>query len=280
MAVKGYLRALLVAMAVPLLNHLFMGIAGFVHLRSVSVGWAEAIGAAAQAPLNYALVQAASVGLIFIVAFPHRGRGESFLESVHVRPMLGGLAALCFVAGAFLQLPFAEIGNLVQEVWPLSFDELARRHRLVNPATWSAGITALLALVLVAPVTEELLFRGWLLQDLKARYGTAPALIWSSVLFGLVHLEPSAVIYATLAGLVLGAVALRTQSTLGSIAMHAGVNALPLLLPTTLVRIEGFNTLDQRVEHISAWLLLLCIAGAAAVLAIIWRATDGEPEDG
>ena len=267
-------------MAVPLLNHLFMGLAGFLQLRSLSVGWGEAIHAAAQAPLNYALVQAASVGLIFIVAFPHRGRGESFLESVHVRPLLGGIAALCFVAGAFLQLPFAEIGNLVQEVWPVSFDELARRHRLVNPTTWTGGISALLALVLVAPLTEELLFRGWLLQDLKERYGTTPALVASSVLFGLVHLQASAVIYATIAGFVLGAVALRTRSTIGSIAMHSGVNALPLLLPTTLVRIQGFNTLDQHVEHISLWLLLLSIGGALAALTVVWRSTEEEPDDG
>jgi membrane protease YdiL (CAAX protease family) len=93
----------------------------------------------------------------------------------------------------------------------------------------------------------------------------------------LVHIEPPAVLYATLGGLVLGAVALRTKSTLASIAMHAGVNALPLLLPATLMRIEGFNTLTQRVEHISWWLLLGSVAGAAAALSIVWRSTE-EPE--
>jgi len=125
----------------------------------------------------------------------------------------------------------------------------------------------------VAPVTEELLFRGWLLQDLKEQYGTRRALVWSSLLFGLVHVEPTAVLYATLGGLVLGAVALRTKSTLASIAMHAGVNALPLLLPATLVRIEGFNTLTQRVEHVHWWLLLLGVAGTAGALWIVWRST-------
>ena len=272
----GYLRALVIALAVPALNYLFMGLAGFLQLRSWSVTWGEAIRAAAQAPLNYALVQAASVGVIFILAFPHRRREGGLLESVHVRPLIGGIVALCFIAGAFMQLPLAEVGNLVQEVWPVSFDELARRHRLVNPTTWWGGVSALLALVLVAPVTEELLFRGWLLQDLKAQYGERRALVWSSVLFGLVHIEPAAVLYAMLGGLVLGAVALRTKSTLASIAMHAGVNALPLLLPATLVRVEGFNTLSQRVEHINWWLLLLSLAVAGGALAIVWRSTADE----
>lgn len=274
----GYLRALVIALAVPVLNHLFMGLAGFLQLRSVSVPWGEAIRAAAQAPLNYALVQAASVGVIFIVAFPHRRREGGLLESVHVRPLIGGMVALCFAAGAFMQLPLAEIGNLVQEVWPISFDELARRHRLINPTTWWGGVSALLALVLVAPVTEELLFRGWLLQDLKDQYGSRRALVWSSLLFGLVHIEPAAMLYATLGGLVLGAVALRTKSTLASIAMHAGVNALPLLLPAAMIRIEGFNTLTQRVEHISWWLLLGALGGTAGALAIIWRSTEDGAE--
>ena len=276
-AVKGYLRALLIAMAVPLLNQVFMALAGFLQLRSVSVGWERAIRAGAEAPLNFALVQAASVGLIFFVAFPHRKRGTGFLEAVHVQPLVGGIAALCFAAGACLQLPLAEIGNLAQEVWPVSFDELARRHRLVNPTTWSSGVSALIALVLVAPVTEELLFRGWLLQDLKEEVGTAPALIWSSALFGMVHLQPSAIVYATLAGLVLGAVALRTRSTLSSIAMHAGVNALPLLVPSALLRIRGFNTLDPHIEHIDPWILLLSVGGAAAALTVVWRSAGSSP---
>jgi len=274
--VGGYVRALVIALAVPVLNQLFMALAGFLQLRSWSASWGEAIRTAAQAPLNYALVQAAGVGVIFIVAFPYRRREDGLLESVHVRPLIGGIVALCFIAGAFMQLPLAEVGNLVQEVWPVSFDELARRHRLINPTTWWGGVSVLLALVLVAPITEELLFRGWLLQDLKEQYGTRRALIWSSLLFGLVHIGPAAVLYATLGGLVLGAVALRTKSTLASIAMHAGVNALPLLLPATLVRIEGFNTLTQRVEHIRWWLLLVAVAATAGALAIVWRSTADE----
>jgi membrane protease YdiL (CAAX protease family) len=268
-------------MAFPLLTQFLLVLAGYVQLRSVSVSWWVAQQAAAQAPLNLALVQAASVGIIFVVAFPHRGRGERFLEAVHVRPMLGGLVALCFLAGAGLQMPLAEIGNLVQEVWPISFDQLAYRHRLVHPKTWWAGVSALIALVLVAPVTEELLFRGWLMRDLQDQYGRGAALMYSSLLFGVAHLaHVSSIIYATIGGLVLGAVALRTRSTLGSIAMHAGVNALPLLLPVTLLRIEGFNTLDQDVQHISPWLLLLSLGVAASALTIIWRSTEDQTTDG
>ncbi len=265
--------ALLVAVAMPLLLQLFLALAGVLQLRTTSVTWAAAIRAGAEAPLNLALAQAASVGLLFVVAFPHKSRESGFLESVQVRPLAGGVVGLCFLAGLFLQFPLAEVGNVAQEFWPLSFEELAWRHRMMNPTTWWGGMSALIAVVLVAPVSEELVFRGWLLPMLRDRFGTAFGLVASSVLFGIVHGWPEG-IYATLGGVVLGAVAIRTKSTLASIALHAGINAMVLLLPVTLIRIEGFNTLTDRVEHISAWLVVLCLVGAAGLLTVVWRSTD------
>lgn len=272
----GYLKALLIAVLFRALMWFFLVLAGFIQLRSFSAPLHVALGTAAQQPINLALAPAAACVVLFVIAFPRRRPDAGLLEALHVRPLMGGIVALCFLAGACMQMPLAELGNLTQEIWPVSFDELARRHRFINPSTCWGGFSAMAALVLVAPVIEELLFRGWLLQDLKEQYGTRPALIWSSLLFGLVHGMP-AIPYATLGGLVLGAVALRTKSTLGSIGMHAGANALPLLLPVSLVRIKGFNNLSEHTEHISWWLTLLAIFGVLGCLTLLWRATE-EPD--
>ncbi len=268
--------ALLIALAMPLFSQAFVALAGVLQLKSVSVTWTEAVRAGAEAPLNLALAQAASVGVLFIVAFPHKSREGGFLKAVHVRPLAGAIVALCFAAGVSLQFTLAEVGNLAQEIWPLGFDELARRYRMMTPTTWWGGMSALIAFVLVPPVTEELVFRGWLLPMLQRRTGTPVAWVWSSILFGVVHGEYGAILYATLGGLILGAVALRTKSILASIALHAGINATPLLLPATLLRIEGFNTLSDRVEHIGLWLVLISIAVTAALLTVLWRSTEDE----
>jgi hypothetical protein len=45
------------------------------------------------------------------------------------------------------------------------------------------------------------------------------------------------------------------------------------------VRIEGFNTLDPKVVHISPWLLVGSLVLAGAALTVVWRSSEG-PEPG
>lgn len=271
---SGYLKAALIALTFMVLNALFLIVSGFLQMKSVSLGFFEAEQTALWAPLNSALAQLASAGVVFLVMFPLDRGDQGFLDAVHMKPLAGGMVALCFAAGVAMQFSLAEVGNLGQEIWPMSFDELARIHEILTPTTLWGGLSALFAFVIVAPVTEELVFRGWILPMLERQYGPRAALIWSSVLFGLVHREPAFILYATLAGFILGAIAIRTKSTLASIAVHAGVNATPLFVPVTLVRIEGFNTLPNDVQHIGLWVVLVSVAATAALLTLIWRATD------
>jgi len=48
------------------------------------------------------------------------------------------------------------------------------------------------------------------------------------------------------------------------------------LLPATLVRVDGFNTLSPQVEHISWWLLAVSIGAAAGALTLVWRSTSDQ----
>lgn len=48
-------------------------------------------------------------------------------------------------------------------------------------------IIAMLALVFIAPIAEEIIMRGWLYDKLRSKLKIAPAIILVSVLFGLLH---------------------------------------------------------------------------------------------
>ena len=88
--------------------------------------------------------------------------------------------------------------------------------------------------VTIAPLAEELAFRG-LLQPLMVRsIGVTPGILLTSVAFGAMHLEQygawQSVVLITLAGCGFGAVRQWTGSTRASAIMHAGYNAALVIL--------------------------------------------------
>lgn len=85
--------------------------------------------------------------------------------------------------------------------------------------------SASVAVVLVAPVVEELFFRGLLLGALRRRWGTGVAVVGSSLVFGVTHFQPLQFVALTAAGLMFAGAAVRTGRLAAAIAVHAGFNA-------------------------------------------------------
>lgn len=92
------------------------------------------------------------------------------------------------------------------------------------------GAWSILSVVVLAPICEELLCRGILLEGLRTRYGITAALLGSSFFFAIIHLHPVMVINAFVLGLLFAILTLRTQSLWPSILLHALNNGLALLL--------------------------------------------------
>lgn len=93
-----------------------------------------------------------------------------------------------------------------------------------------SGGWLLFSAVLLAPVFEESIFRGYLGGILRKRYGGLTAWLVSAVVFGVVHIIPSVIITATLAGLVLAFFYLRYRSLGLVIVLHAMNNATACFL--------------------------------------------------
>ena len=258
--------ALLLSLAGMVALSVTVSIAAALRVTAHGASFDAAVDQVAADPLALGLIQAAAYGLAIVAGLVLFQRGVSTRVALGVRPVRLATLGLAVVAGLALQLPLAEVGNIAQELFPVPMEEQLRQHRLVTPDSALDALAILFAVVVVAPATEELLFRGLVLKGLRESYGPGFALGLSSILFGLVHGHPVAVVYATLAGLVLGAIALRTGSTLPALVVHASVNAMPVLLPARVLPIDGFNTLGTDVYHLPLAVLLPAIAVAAAAL--------------
>ncbi len=86
-------------------------------------------------------------------------------------------------------------------------------------------VPAFLKVCVIAPVVEEALMRGFLLDGLRDGYGTAAALLISAVVFALLHFNAVQTLSALVCGLALGLLYLHTGSVLCCVLAHFGYNA-------------------------------------------------------
>ena len=85
-----------------------------------------------------------------------------------------------------------------------------------------------ISVVILAPIFEELIFRGMILNTLT-KYNKMFAIIVTSLLFGLLHLNITQAIPAFFMSLVLCYMYVQTDSILVTILAHAGNNLLALM---------------------------------------------------
>lgn len=81
----------------------------------------------------------------------------------------------------------------------------------------------LLYMCVVGPIMEEVMFRGFLLKRARV-FGDWTAVVYTALMFGLLHGNISQFLYATAIGLIFGYVAVKTNSIRYTIALHMIVN--------------------------------------------------------
>lgn len=88
----------------------------------------------------------------------------------------------------------------------------------------------IVAIVILAPICEELLFRGVILRGFLKNYGPATSVIMTAVLFGVFHFNPIQSVTAGILGLALGWMFVKTGSLWICILFHALYNGFSTLL--------------------------------------------------
>ncbi len=90
-------------------------------------------------------------------------------------------------------------------------------------------VLSFVSMVIAAPIVEEILFRGYILDAIRKIHGDTVAVLGSAGLFGLLHLEPYVIGMASLGGVIYGWVRIKTGSLWPSIVSHMVWNFLVFL---------------------------------------------------
>lgn len=182
---------------------------------------AAAVGADADSGIGARFLATVPLWLAFvvgpIVATSSRGRGPRVDLRLSFRPIdasavLVGVVAQLGITAAYL--PF------------VSREELEAPSRVLLEASPGGGRLILLAMTcLIAPLTEELFYRGLVMGSLDRRFAPAAAAGITAVLFGASHFQllqlPGLIAFGFLAGMSVQ----RTGRLGTAIALHAGFNA-------------------------------------------------------
>lgn len=100
----------------------------------------------------------------------------------------------------------------------------------VDNAGVGRGFWACVTAMVFAPVFEETLCRGIVLETLRRRWGNAVAVAVSALFFGAVHIEPATALAGVVVGAIFGMIYLRTSSLFSTIILHSINNAIALAL--------------------------------------------------
>lgn len=208
-------------------------VAGVVLTQLVAVVVLEATGRTDQPyddlPLSFiALFQLPQWGATLgITWWAVARKGNGLVEDLGLR-IIGrdvpvGLAIGAATQAFLVPLLYAPILRLLDRT-PDDVGEAARE--LTDKASGLGVVLLVLVVVFVAPVVEEIFYRGLLLRSLERRMGPGWALALSSTLFGLAHLQLLQLPALIMFGVVAGALAQRHGRLGPAIFAHIAFNAV------------------------------------------------------
>lgn len=180
-------------------------------------------------------------------------------------PLLAGVGL--GLATWLLALPFGILGSR-------AFPQSEAIQEALRALTMEPPLLLVLAVVALTPALfEEFLFRGLVLSGLR-RLGVGWAIIGSSLLFALAHLDPPRLPFTLVMGVTLAWLRLSTGSIWVGVVVHFVVNA------TSVVAGREFAAwFDATVYSLGGAQLAVVFLLGAALLAAIARFLPKEPQN-
>lgn len=176
---------------------------------------------------NYSrILNIITVALSMVVFFVLLERKENFklnlLENISIQ---GIVIAICCSVLFYLLLDKG-LDPIFESVFPSSKENYQQTIQSII----SSPIVSLIDFCIFAPILEEFLMRGFILNGLSVNYGIIVALLISSILFALLHFNIAQIIPSFICGIILGLIYLYTGSILSCIFAHMGYNFISYIM--------------------------------------------------
>lgn len=172
-----------------------------------------------------------------------------------------------------LMLPFAEfLGSMVPTEGIPFLEKLYKGMSETFEMMFNYKIAGFITICILAPILEEIIFRGIILRGILQN-GNSPviAIIISSLLFGIAHLNPWQFFGAGFLGAIFGFVYYRTKSLWLCIFLHALNNTLAFIF------MLKYETIDESISNTQNFTMVsLTFLGALIIGWILFKLTENK----
>lgn len=172
---------------------------------------------------------------------------------------------LLLIAGALMQIGISMFLEILFEKFPSLFDS----YTAVTNAMNNESVWMIISICLLAPIGEEIIFRGLTYRMMRRAIPWQVALIIQAVLFGVYHFNIVQGTYAALLGLVLGYLAYRYDSVLPGILLHIAINSSSYVV--------GYLYPEKLGESVLWMSIVGIVTMAVSLLFIFLVGKKGEP---
>ena len=175
-------------------------------------------------------------------------------ESLRLNPVSKNTAFITLLLSLGAMVISDEINILVDMVIPMP-DSFLQVEAMLKPDNSLSLVLLIFTVVILAPIGEEILFRGFLQKYLENAWGDITrAILFSSLFFAAIHFNPYWMIQIYFLGVLLGYLAWKTDSVIPCIIFHVIINSTSLLF-TYLG--DSFESLILWHGHLNPLLLVL-----------------------
>jgi len=208
-------------------------------------------------PLGFFSYFALFIAQIFlvvpIVIFLRRNQ-MSLLENFRLNVITKRTVLLSMLLSFGTVMISSEINIIIDKIVPIP-QSFLNLETLLSPESSVSMLLIFTTIVLIAPIGEEMVFRGFLQQYLEDYWGDITrAILATSLFFAFIHFNPYWAIQIYIMGLLLGYLSWKTKSIYPSIIVHVAINGTSMLF---LALGENAEKSLLWNDHIHPLLLLL-----------------------
>lgn len=130
-------------------------------------------------------------------------------------------------------------------------------------------LVMILVMGIIGPASEEMVFRGLVLNGYKKSGNTFRAILFSALLFGLMHLNFNQAAYAVFLGIVMAVLVEATGSLWGSVIFHMTVNMHSVILMYLSDALYTDESMQEAQAMTDSMEYMLAAIGVYAVIAMV-----------